>query len=298
MIRVTHLTKRFGRFKAVDDLSFTVEPGEAVALWGSNGAGKTTVIRCLLGLLSFSGTISVAAHDVRRQGKAARRRIGYVPQELALYDDLRLTEALRFFARLKRAPLDRAPIVLADVGLVEHRGKRIRELSGGMKQRLALAIALLTDPPLLVLDELTSNLDAEAQRTFMDLLRRLRGAGKTVLFTSHHLNEVEGLADRVLVMAGGRLQFERPPQELAEAIGARCLLHVFLEQSRLDEAQGVLRQRGFAVTRNGEALHVVVTPGAKAGPIQALGEARIAVRDFQVLDGTKEEPSPGAVTHD
>ncbi len=219
MIRVSHLTKRFGRHTAVDDLSFEVAAGEALALWGPNGAGKTTAIRCILGLLQSEGTITIAGHDARRDGKAARRALGYVPQELCLHDDLRAIEALHFYGSLKGAPAHRASVVLAEVRLAEHRRKRIRELSGGMKQRLALAIALLADPALLVLDELTANLDAGARSGFLALLCDLKERGKTILFTSHRVDEVTALADRVLLMDSGRLMRLCRPDELTGVIG-------------------------------------------------------------------------------
>ena len=143
MIKVNHLTKKFGAFTAVDNLSFAVAPGEAVALWGPNGAGKTTVIRCLLGLLSAKGELRLNSFDAQREGKKARGAVGYVPQELAFYDDLSARETLRFYANLKGVPTARVDQTLAEVGLSEHIHKSVAALSGGMKQRLALAIALL-----------------------------------------------------------------------------------------------------------------------------------------------------------
>jgi ABC-type multidrug transport system ATPase subunit len=212
IIQILDVRKRFGRNAAVlNGVTFDVRPGQSVALWGSNGAGKTTLIRCLLGLIDFAGDIRVAGLDVRRDGKAARRLLGYVPQELALYDDFRLTEAAHFMARLKGAdPAACAPI-LADLGLAGHERKRVRELSGGMKQRLALGIALLNDPPVLVLDEPTSNLDTAGRASLMELLLGLKAAGKTVLFISHRPEEVSGLADRVLTLEHGNLLTDAAP---------------------------------------------------------------------------------------
>lgn len=290
MITATNLTKRFGRTTAVNDVSFTITPGEAVALWGENGAGKTTAMRCVLGLLSYDGQIHVDGHDVARHGKTARRSMGYVPQELALYDDLRLPDALRFFGRLKR--VRRVPVdgILEEVGLAEHRRKRIRELSGGMKRRMALALALLADPPILVLDELTSNLDARAQRGFVSLVRRLKARGKTILFTSHHLDEVETLADRVLVLDAGRLRRTCDAHELAEAIDARCVLRIYVGEDALGTAVGALQARGFDAMRNGTSLHVTVPVRDKAAPLQILTRADLVVRDFEITtSATREE---------
>jgi ABC-2 type transport system ATP-binding protein/nitrous oxidase accessory protein len=176
-----------------------------VALWGSNGAGKTTLICCMLGLLDFQGTIRVAGLDVRKQGKRVRRLLGYVPQELAFYDDFRVIEASRYMARLRGADAGACERTLDELGLLAHARKRVRELSGGMKQRLALSVALLNDPPLLVLDEPTSNLDSAGRESLMRLLLDLKEAGKSILFISHRPEEVEGLADRVLTLEFGRV---------------------------------------------------------------------------------------------
>jgi len=151
MITFTNVTKRFGNYRAVDNLSLTVPMQQAAALWGPNGAGKTTVIKCLLGLLRYEGQIMVNGYDAYRQGRNARRLVGYVPQELAFYEEMSTLDTVRFFAQLKGAPLTDAVPILTQVGLEEHAGKPVDALSGGMKQRLALGLALLGDPPVLVL---------------------------------------------------------------------------------------------------------------------------------------------------
>jgi ABC-type multidrug transport system ATPase subunit len=205
MIQIADVRKRFGRARVLDGVDFDVLAGQSVALWGSNGAGKTTLIRCLLGLIDFDGRIRVAGLDVRRDGKRVRRLLGYVPQELAFYDDFRVIEAARYLARLRDADVSACEPALADLGLLAHARKRVRELSGGMKQRLALSVALLNDPPLLVLDEPTSNLDSAGRQSLMELLLQLKAAGKTILFISHRPEEVRGLADRVLTLEAGRV---------------------------------------------------------------------------------------------
>ncbi len=159
-------------------MAIQVRRGEAVALWGVNGAGKTTAIRCVLGLLRCRGEVAVCGHRLRRHGKTVRRLLGYVPQEQAFYDNWRAEEVVRFLARLKRVPAQRVAEVLAEVGLTTHRRKRITALSGGMKQRLALACALLADPPLLVLDEITASLDAAARAGLSRAAGRVAPAGQ------------------------------------------------------------------------------------------------------------------------
>ncbi|MBS1251828.1 MAG: putative ABC transporter binding protein NosD [Anaerolineales bacterium] len=285
MIEIQGLTKRFGDFTAVDDFDLTVRPGEAVALWGPNGAGKTTIIKCLLGLLNSEGTIIVNGHDLESAGKAVRRSLGYVPQELALYADLTARESVKFYARLKDVPLDRADRVLADVGLAEHASKRVAALSGGMKQRLALGLALLANPPLLILDEPTSNLDARARDDFLDLLVDLKQQGKTMLFTSHRLEEVETLADRVLALEQGRVRVECTPRELATELGLHVTLKVYLPDADVDHALATLEAQGFTAGRNGAGVRVRVTPTEKAAPIQALSRANITVENFEIENG-------------
>lgn len=218
MIRIDDLRMRFGRSVAVDGVTLSIPPGDSVALWGSNGAGKTTIIRCVLGLFRFEGSVSVGGLDVLRNGKSSRRLVGYVPQEIGFHDDLRVGEALRYFARLKAVVLSSAGPVLDRVGLSGQQRKRIRELSGGMKQRLALALALLGDPPVLLLDEVTASLDALGREEFVGLLERLSGDGRTLLFASHRLDEIKALARRVITLDAGRIVDECPASQFAPAL--------------------------------------------------------------------------------
>jgi ABC-type multidrug transport system ATPase subunit len=283
MIRVAGLTKRYGPARAVDGVSFALAPGEALGLWGRNGAGKTTIIRCVLGLLRYEGTVEVAGFDVARDGKSARRAVGYVPQELALYGDLRIAEAVHWFGTLKRAARGRGAVVLEEVGLAAEGRKRVSELSGGMKQRLALAIALLADPPVLALDELTSNLDRDGQSSFLQMLAAQKQAGRTLLFASHRPEEVELIADRVLGLEAGQRAFECGAAELPEAARLRCLIKIHLDGADLDAAASVLRGRDFPVTCNGRSLCVEVGARAKAEPLEALRSAGVRVADFELL---------------
>jgi len=283
MIEVRNLTKRFGRFTAVDDLSFTVAAGEAVALWGANGAGKTTAVRCLLNLFPFGGEILVDGLDARRASKEVRRRIGFVPQELSFHDDMSVAETLIFYARLKKVPdgYDFEPL-LEQVRLTSHIEKRVGELSGGLKQRLALAAALLSDPPILVLDEPTASLDIRSREEFLVLLRSLKSDGKTMIFSSHHLEEVTALADRVLLLEGGRLVVDAPPDQLERRLGWETTLHLYLPQESIAAAVERLTELGMPVNLNGRGVRVQVAPGAKGKALRALHESGIEVDDFSV----------------
>lgn len=282
MITIANVVKKFGRTPAVNDVSLSLDQGDAVALWGSNGAGKTTLIRCVLGLLRYRGTISVGGIDVRRESKAARMLIGYVPQELGFYDELRVDSAIRYFARLKGIAHVSPAASLQGVGLAGNGGKRVRELSGGMKQRLALAIALLGDPPILVLDEVTASLDALGRHEFVGLLRQLTGSGRTLLFASHRLEEVRSLARRVAVLERGRLLRIDDCARFAPDTRHAAVLHLHLSADARMPAIRALAAGGFSPTLNGTGILVPVSAEHKAMPFRILADARIAVDNFEV----------------
>jgi len=284
MINIQDLTKRFGRVCALSQLTMSVERSQAVALWGSNGAGKTTLIRCMLGILRHQGEISVEGLNPRRDGKSVRRRIGYVPQELGFHDDMKLGIAMRFFARLRGESTERACAQLERVGLHGHEEKRVRDLSGGMKQRLALAIALLGEPPIIVLDEPTSNLDASGRADVVQSLRTLKQAGKTILFASHRPDEVASLADRVIVLERGKLMRDATVAEMWPSAAAIQSMRIHVADELVAQAAHVLRNAGHTVNLNGHGLCVAVMHGQKAKPIHVLAEARIKVSDFEFLD--------------
>jgi ABC-type multidrug transport system ATPase subunit len=209
-VSVRNLTKRYGAHTAADDVSFTVARGETVALWGANGAGKTTILRCLLGIAQFDGVVRVLG----LQGKEARRQIGYVPQDVRLHGDLTVRETLRFYAELRKvAPSEK---LLEQWRLLDVADKPVRALSGGMRQRLAVAIALLSDPPVMLLDEPTSNLDRQSRAELRALLQQLKATGKTLIVSLHRAEEVRQLADRVIVLECGRKIAEGAPNGLAD----------------------------------------------------------------------------------
>lgn len=210
MISVRNVHMSFGKLDVLRGVSLDVAAGEAVAICGTNGAGKSTLIQCLTGVHAFKGSITIGGFDVQRDGKRARRLIGYVPQELAFRDDMRVDEVVRFYAALRGDRRVNVAAVLGSVSLAEHAGARARVLSGGMKQRLALAIALLGDAPVLVLDELSASLDIEGREAFLHLLVGLRGEGRTVVFASHRPEEVAILAKRALWIVDGLLHSNSP----------------------------------------------------------------------------------------
>ncbi len=286
MIEVRELTKCFGNIKAVDHVSFNTNRGEAVALLGPNGAGKSTLIKCVLGLLDFTGEIILNGLNIKDNIKEAKALIGYVPQESIFYD-MSTLETLSFFAAIRRVNKVRIEEVLDLVGLKEHALKPTSALSGGMRQRLSFAIALLSNPPILILDEPTSNLDAYGRSDFLKLIKELKKNGKTVLFSSHRLDEVDFLADRVLVMKSGRLVLESPPSKLGELLGLKMKLYVKVPPSSLKAALEVLNKNGFReIGLNGNGIFMQVTSSERILPIRTLLLAEVPVDDFSI-----EEPS-------
>ena len=285
MVRVQDLTKRFGKVTAVDHLTFDVEAGESVALWGENGAGKTTALRCLLGVIPFEGTVELGGYSSTKEGKAARHLMGFVPQEISFHDDMTVRETLIFYARLRKTTTEteHSAGLLQRLGLASYIDKEVRDLSGGMKQRLALMIALLSDPPLLILDEPTANLDVRAREGFLSLLNELKELGKTLIFSSHRLEEVAALAERVLVMEAGKLVSQCTPLELGNYLGNQTMLKLYLAGDEwIAPAVKALTGHGYLAEQNGTGIWVQVVPLEKAKPISLLTEAGIPVADFQL----------------
>ena len=208
IIRLQGVTRRFGAFTAVDDVTLDVRPGEVFGLIGHNGAGKSTLFKIMLGLLApTSGSIHIAGEPVgQASALQVRRRIGYLPENVALWDNLSGLETLKFFARLKGLDTAGCAALLTKVGL-EHVGDRpVRAYSKGMRQRLGFAQALQGNPQVLFLDEPTTGLDPRAIHFFWDTLAELRDRGLTIVLTSHILAELQNRVDRVAVMANGRIQ--------------------------------------------------------------------------------------------
>ncbi len=283
MIQVRHVTKKFGRATAVDAATLDVAGGESVALWGANGAGKTTLIRCMLGLLRFKGSISIDGFNVRAEGKHARMLMGYVPQELGFHDDLGVAEAVRFFARLKAIDVPSVTPILEAVGLFGQERKRISVLSGGMKQRLALAIAMLGDPPILMLDEVTASLDVCGRDEFVTLLSRMSGSGRTIVFASHRIDEVATLARRVVVLSKGRIDSEMTCDAFVASQASNTVLHLLMPEAARKPAISHLIAAGFSPSLNGVGVLVPVSPEQKAAPFRLLAEAQITIDDFELL---------------
>ena len=232
VVEVKNLSRRFGKFIAVDDLNFAVMPGEIFGFLGPNGAGKSTTIRMLCGLLQPSGGEGrVAGFDLRRDTEAIKRRIGYMSQKFSLYDDLTVAENINFYGGvygLAGNKLgERRDWAMRMAGLAGRGGDFTRLLPGGIKQRLALACAILHDPPVVFLDEPTSGVDPVSRRRFWSLIHRMAEGGKTIFVTTHYMDEAE-YCGRLALISDGRMIAHGSPSALKKAGGANKLEDVFI----------------------------------------------------------------------
>jgi ABC-2 type transport system ATP-binding protein len=276
-VLIQNLQKRYGTVEAVKDISFQVEPGEIFGLLGPNGAGKTTTIRCLCTLTKpDAGKVEVSGISVIDQPRAARRRLGYVAQEVALDKVLTGRELLQLQAALYHLPGNlakkRIEEVIEILGLGEWADKKTGTYSGGLRRRIDLAAGLLHQPDVLVLDEPTVGLDIESRVVVWDLLRKLREAGTTVLITSHYLEEIDVLADRVAIIDKGVVIAEGTPSQLKDKVGGDRITLRIREFSPLEEAErarDMLQALSFVQeviinSAQGNSLNLVVKPQSDA----------------------------------
>jgi len=228
VLRLDSLAKRFGAVQAVSGLSLSVRRGEVLGLLGPNGAGKSTTLSMAIGLLApDAGTVEYEGLGSPRSA-SVRARIGYAPQSLALYDELTGAENLRFFARLQgiRRIRDRVDAALERVQLAARAGDRVRTYSGGMQRRLNLAVALLNDPEFLLLDEPTAGVDPQSRNNILELVRSLADEGRTIVYTTHYMEEAARLCHRIAVMDHGRILDVGPLGDLLARHGGATSLVV------------------------------------------------------------------------
>ena len=236
VVEVRELRKAYGPVVAVDGISFSVAENEVFGLVGPNGAGKTTTIECLEGLRDRDGgVVSVLGLDPGDAGADLRRRIGVQLQESSLFDRIRVQEALNLFASFYPQSIDWRPLI-AQLGLGERLKAPFVKLSGGQKQRLFIALALVNDPELVFLDELSTGLDPQARRTMWGLVRSLRDKGKTVFLSTHFMEEAERLCDRVAIMDRGKIVALDTPENLIGGLGVETRV-VFTAEDTIDATQ-------------------------------------------------------------
>ena len=283
VVTVDNLTRRFGDFVAVDDISFQVKRGEIFGFLGPNGAGKSTTIRMLCGLLRpSSGAGTVAGFDIGRQAEEIKRQIGYMSQKFSLYEDLRVEENIDFYGgiyglagnRLHR----RKAWALEMAGLSDHRHSLTAILSGGWKQRLALACAILHEPPIIFLDEPTSGVDPLSRRRFWNLIYSMAGQGITIFVTTHYMEEAE-YCDRIAMIYGGRMIAIGSPLELKTRF-----MHDQIIDLRCPDPQGLVAAlRALPEVRDaslfGSGLHIVAADAAAASRAITRLFAQLHIKD-------------------
>jgi ABC-2 type transport system ATP-binding protein len=236
IIEVTELTRRFGDFTAVDAISFSVEAGEILGFLGANGAGKTTAIRMLTGLLQpTSGNARVAGYDVYSQTEQIKRHIGYMSQKFSLYEDLSVAENIRFYGGIyglsKGEIREKTDRLLERLGLAQSRDRRIKALPLGWRQKLAFSVALIHDPRVIFLDEPTGGVDPVTRRQFWDMIYDTAEHDVTVFVTTHYMDEAE-YCDRVSMMVDGRIEAIGEPAELKDRFKVRSINDLFVRLAR------------------------------------------------------------------
>jgi len=291
VISVEGLTKVFNNtIRAVDNVSFKINKGEVFSLLGPNGAGKTTTVEILEGLQDpTSGTATVLGTKLEQGFAAIRGRMGILPQEFEPFDLLKPIEFLRYFSELFNKPLNKKEIdkLLKTVGLYDRRKALANTLSGGEKRKLGIALALVSDPELMFLDEPTTGLDAQARRTVWALITSLREAGKTIFLTTHYLEEAEELSDRVAIMHKGKIIQLGTPRELIEASGGNVLI-VLNDTPR--ESERVTSKLGFESYYEGNNLKIKVPRGQSVKEtLSKISDAGVAYKDFYTTRPTLED---------
>lgn len=285
VIEVSHLRKTYGATVAVEDVSLTVQKGEIFGIVGPNGAGKTTAVESIMGLRKpDGGTVRVLGLDPQSEADSLRQRLGIQLQEASLPDYLKVWEALDLFATFYKRTIPWEPL-LEQWGLADKRNTRFKNLSGGQKQRLFIALALLNDPDVVFLDELTTGLDPQARRATWEMVRAIRDRGKTVILVTHFMDEAEELADRLAIVDQGRLVALDTPRALIESLQADSTVR-FTSLNGFDAA--VLRDVEGVTAVSQQNQHITVHG---SGPLLARVAVALSEHDITPADLNVEQVS-------
>jgi ABC-2 type transport system ATP-binding protein len=298
VVTVQHLVKRYGHMIAVDDVSFSIHEGEIFGIIGPNGAGKTTTVECISGLRSSdAGSISVYGLSPQKDRNKIRELVGVQLQESALPPRLQVGEAVKLFTSFYSNPLDPDEL-LESLGIKQSENSAFKSLSGGQKQRLSIALALVGNPKLAILDELTTGLDPEARRETWSLIERMRDRGVTVILVTHYMDEAEKLCDRLALIDHGRVRALDTPEALAATAGGRRVRFAPsqpVDDQTLRAIPGVneieRKQRYITVTGMGDLAPAVITALAAIGVQVADLEARAGNLEDAFLRLTKNGAS-------
>lgn len=288
VIEVTNLRKRYGETVAVEDVSFTVEPGEIFGILGPNGAGKTTTVECIGGLrVPDAGEIRVLGLDPQRDPSALRQQLGMQLQESQLPDLIKVSEALDLYSSFYEKPADWR-VLLKELGLAEKRNTTFKMLSGGQKQRLSIALALVGNPKVAILDELTTGLDPQARRDTWSLVEKVRDRGVTVLLVTHFMEEAERLCDRLAVIDSGRVVAIDTPAGLVTRVSGGQQI-TFRPSAPLEEQLLTDLPEVTSVCRNGSTLVVTGTGDVLQAVTALLARKQIIAHDLRVRQATLDD---------
>jgi ABC-2 type transport system ATP-binding protein len=288
VIEVEHLHKRYGNDVAVHDVSFSVEEGEIFGVLGPNGAGKTTTVECLSGLRpADGGTVSVLGLDPRKDRDAVRQVLGVQLQESGLPDKLKVREALDLYASFYERPAEVTPL-MERLGLADKADTRFTNLSGGQKQRLAIALAMVGGPKVVILDELTTGLDPHARRSTWELVEQVRDAGVTVLLVTHFMEEAERLCDRLALIDSGRVVAVDTPAGLA-ARGGQTQRMRFRPSGPLDEELLRALPEVTTVTWRGSQIEIGGTGNLVQAVTSLLARRHIIAADLRVEQASLDD---------
>jgi ABC-2 type transport system ATP-binding protein len=288
VIEVTNLHKRYGDLVAVDDVSFTVAAGEIFGVLGPNGAGKTTTVECLAGLrVPDGGGVSVLGLDPRRDASPLRQRLGVQLQESQLPDRLRVAEALELYASFYPQPADPARLI-DELGLGDKRNTPYKKLSGGQKQRLSVALALVGNPEIAILDELTTGLDPQARRDTWGLIERVRDRGVTIVLVTHFMEEAERLCDRVAVIDSGRVVALDTPSGLVSRVAPTQRIR-FRPSAPVDDKLFTDLPEVTAVARTGSQVVVTGTGELLHAVTAVLARNQIVAADLRLEQSTLDD---------
>lgn len=290
-LEVKHAQKFYGPFQAVKDINLTVEKGEIYALLGHNGAGKSTLIKMILGLVKPSaGTIAIEGLNYDAKNKEIKKRVGYLPERMNFYDNLTAWETISFYAKLKGITRKRCEEVLEQVGLREAEHRRVGTFSKGMQQRLGLAQAIIHKPDLLVLDEPTTGLDPIGILELKAMIRNWNREGTTILFSSHNLNDVEELAQRIGIMNRGEMIAQGSLAELQDRLGLPTKIKIDLAVIPVDLEEILVGKRIKTFQVEGKTVSIDCPKDKKTQVITAVMDGMLKVLDLRL-----EEPGLNSI---
>lgn len=284
VVDISHVTKRYGEIEAVRGISLTLEPGQTVALVGHNGAGKTTLIKLMLGLIRpTEGSVSVLGADPVAGGIEARRRLGYLPENVTFNTALTGREVLAFYARLKSETMDGIRVLLDRVGLAKAAERRIGTYSKGMRQRLGLAQALIGRPRLLLLDEPTTGLDPGLRMEFYDIVGKLRESGATVVLSSHVLTELEDRTERVIIVNRGRFVADGTLDELRRMAELPATVRISVTQGAMEKMKDVIGAFTSIKMLGGHRVELDVTREQKIELLRRAASTGDLIDDMDII---------------